>query len=137
MESFVNFAIDNWIASLVWLVLLIAVFITESARGGKKLSAQQTTNLINKQNAVVLDVRPSKEFKLGHLPNAVNIPIKEINNRLKELKKHEQSPIIIVCKSGQHAGTAGQILNKEGFEQIFRLKGGIFEWQSANLPLVK
>ena len=117
--------------------MLIAVIITEGARGGKKISAQQTTNLINKQEAVVLDVRPANEFSNGHLPNAINIPIKDFNNRVKELKKHQSSPIIIICKSGQSAGTAGQILNKEGFEEIYRLKGGMFEWQSANLPMVK
>ena len=123
--------------SAVWLVLFTLVIVNEGARGGAQLSPQQATRLINSENAVVLDVRKKDEFKTGHLPNSLNIPAANISNRLGELEPYRNKPIILVCKTGTTTSTVGATLKKAGFEKVTRLKGGITEWLSNNLPLVK
>ncbi|WP_422380566.1 rhodanese-like domain-containing protein [Marinicellulosiphila megalodicopiae] len=125
------------IAVAVWAVLLFLIIKHESARTGNSLSVHAVTNLINNEGAVVVDVRPSNEYREGHLSGAINIPLKELTQRAKELKKYQEKPVILICKAGQHASSAGGILLKEGFTNLNRLQGGIYEWQASKLPLVK
>ena len=82
-------------------------------------------------------MRDQKEFSEGHIVDAVNIPHAALGSRLSEIERHKQKPIVVTCKMGQHAGTAGTVLRKAGFENVSRLKGGIMEWRNQNLPVVK
>ena len=137
MEPLFTFVGENIIAFAVWAGLLFLIIKHESARTGNSLSVHGVTNLINNEGAVVVDVRPSDEYRAGHLPDAINLPLKELTQRAKELKKYQEKPVILVCKAGQHASSAGGILLKEGFTNLNRLQGGIYEWQASKLPLVK
>ena len=101
------------------------------------MSPQELVNLVNKEGAVVLDVRDSKEFASGHIVDAVNVPHAVLESRLAELEKYKEKPVTIVCKMGQHAGTAGTLLRKAGFASVTRLTGGMTEWRNQNLPVVK
>ncbi len=121
----------------LFLVLLALFIRAEVARGGRALSAQELVNLINREGALVLDVRDAKEFAAGHIVDAVNIPHASLEKRMTELNKHKEKPIAIVCRMGQHSGPAGALLRKAGFTQVTRLKGGIAEWRNQNLPVVK
>lgn len=119
-------------------VVLLALFIrNETRRGGQAVSAQQLVDLVNRDDALVLDVRDKKEFKDGHIVNSLNIPYAALENRLDELKKHKERPLVVVCKMGQHSGTAGTLLRKNGFTDVRRLTGGIAEWRNQSLPVVK
>lgn len=119
-------------------VLLLALFIrNEARRGGQTVSAQQLVNLVNREGAVVLDVRDPTEFSAGHIVDAVNIPYGTLSDRVSELSKHKSAPVIVACKIGQHAGAAGTVLRQAGFENVSRLQGGIAEWRNQNLPVVK
>lgn len=119
-------------------VLLLVLFIrNETQRGGASVSPQQLVNLVNKEGAVVLDVRDGKEFSAGHIVDAVNIPHGALAGRLSELDKYKEKPIAIVCKMGQHSGAAGTVLRKAGFQNVSRLTGGLTEWRNQNLPVVK
>lgn len=106
-------------------------------RGGRSVSAQQLVDLVNRENALVLDVRDRKEYEAGHIVHAVNIPFASLNGRLDELKKHKERAIVIACKMGQHSGTAGTLLRKNGFQNVVRLTGGLAEWRNQSLPVVK
>lgn len=117
-------------------VLVIAYTMRERVKSGVPITNNQLTALVNADKAVILDIRPSAEFKAGHLVDAINIPFERINNDLATLEKYKSKTIIVVDKMGQYAGTAGRQLAKEGFD-VRRLSGGISEWQSQNLPLVK
>jgi rhodanese-related sulfurtransferase len=118
--------------------LLLGLFVrNESRRGGRSVSAQQLVDLVNRQNAVVLDVRDRKEFDEGHIANALNIPYASLDSRLSELNAYKERPIVVACKMGQHSGAAGTTLRKNGFDQVTRLTGGITEWRNQNLPVVK
>jgi rhodanese-related sulfurtransferase len=118
--------------------VLLALFIrNETQRGGRGVSPQELVNLVNREGAVVLDVRDSKEFAAGHIVDAVNVPHTSLESRLAELEKYKEKPVTIVCKMGQHAGTAGAMLRKAGFASVSRLSGGMTEWRNQNLPVVK
>lgn len=119
-------------------VLLLALFIrNETARGGRGVSPQELVNLVNKDGALVLDVRDAKEFSSGHIVDARNIPHASLQSRITEIEKYKSKPVAVVCKMGQHASTAGQVLRKAGFEDVRRLTGGMAEWRNQNLPVVK
>lgn len=119
-------------------VLLLALFIrNETRRGGRSVTAQQLVDMVNRENAVVVDVRDRKEFQAGHIVGAVNVPFASLGSRIDELKKYQSRPLVVTCKMGQHAGAAGTQLRKAGFENVTRLTGGMVEWRNQNLPVVK
>lgn len=119
-------------------ILIFALFVrNEVARGGRSVSPQELVNLVNRDKAVVIDVRDPNEYSQGHIVDAINVPHTSLAGRLAELAKYKEKPIILACKMGQHAGSAGTVLRKAGFENVARLKGGVTEWRNQNLPVVK
>ncbi len=106
------------------------------AGGGASVSPLQATLLMN-QNALVLDVRDAAEYEKGHMLNARNVPLGELEARAAELEKHKAKPVIVVCDTGNRSGRAAAALRKKGFEQVFTLGGGMGAWQQAGLPLEK
>ena len=137
MDQFFEF-IGNHPFLVGAFVVLLALFIrNETRRGGRTVSAQQLVDMVNREDAVVLDVRDKKEFDSGHIVDALNIPYGALESRLDELKSYRARPIVVACKMGQHSGAAGTVLRKNGFEQVSRLTGGIAEWRNQNLPVVK
>ena len=118
--------------------MLLALFVrNEMSRGGQSATTQELVNLVNRENALVLDVRDAGEFAEGHIVDALNIPHAAVADRLDELKKYQDRPVAVVCKMGQHSGSAGTLLRKSGFERVLRLTGGMTEWRNQNLPVVK
>lgn len=106
-------------------------------RTGKALNAHQTTTRINREDAVVIDVRETDEFAAGHLPNARHIPAKDIITRIAELAELKEKPLIVVCTSGVRSGQVSAQLQKQGFTDTNFLDGGIDAWKRANLPLTR
>lgn len=137
MEQILEFMTNHWILTSIWSVIVILLVMNEGARGGDQLSPGQVTRLINSEEAVVVDIRKKEEFRTGHLPQSINIPATGFSSHIGELEPYRNRPVIIVCKTGTTAGSIGVMLTKAGFEQVSRLKGGIMEWQSNSLPLVK
>lgn len=132
-----NFLIDN-----IWLVAVAllsggALLWPQLQRSGKKVSVLQATQLINRGNGVILDVREPAAFASGHLREAKNIPFKELSNRMNELDKFKAKSVIVVCQSGMQSAKAATQLRKAGFEDAVSLDGGIAAWQAQNLPVVK
>jgi rhodanese-related sulfurtransferase len=134
--DFIQFLIQEWMLTSLLAVLIIAYSLRERVKNGVPVSNNELTSLVNSDKAVILDIRPSAEFKSGHLVDSINIPYERINAELGTLEKHKTKTIIIVDKIGQYAGAAGRQLAKAGFD-VRRLSGGISEWQGQNLPLVK
>jgi rhodanese-related sulfurtransferase len=137
LEKALEFVVNHWILTLLWVGLALLLMKTEGARGGQALSPQQVTQKINNEDAKVIDIRAKDEFNKGHLPNAINIPARDVQKRIGELEPFKAQPIILICKTGTTAGATGAVLAKEGFTSLFKLRGGILEWQGSNLPLVK
>ena len=137
MQRLFEFIGNHYILVGVFFIL-IAVFVrNEVKRGGKTVTPQELVTLVNQQGALVLDVRDSTEFVNGHIVDSVNIPFSALDTRLGELEKHKDKAIVIACKMGQHAGQAGAILKKAGFQKVARLKSGITGWRNEQMPVVK
>jgi len=122
-------------AFLLVLTAWIAYEVRNSSSGG--VTSGEATQLINREDAVVLDLREASEFKAGHIAGARNIPQSKLDERIRELEKFKNKPIIVACKHGQSAGTAQAKLTKAGFERVYKLKGGMAQWQADSLPVVK
>ena len=119
-------------------LLIFALFVrNELVRGGRAVTAQELVHLVNRDGAVVVDVRDKNEFAQGHIVDAINVPHTALSGRLAELEKYKEKPLVLACKMGQHAGAAGTVLRKAGFQNVSRLKGGVAEWRNQNLPVVK
>ena len=136
-DTFFVFVVAHPILVGIWAALLVGFMFNETLRGGKSLSPQQVVDLINRQNAVVVDLRERKDFTAGHIVGALNIPNAALLTRLSELEPHKARPIVVACAMGQQAGAAGASLRKAGFAHVVRLAGGISEWRNSNLPLIK
>lgn len=140
MQRFPEFISNHSSLVLAFVVILGALLWTlwQSIGGGmKKLSPMDATQLINREDAVVLDVRSDGEFNQGHIVNSVNIPQKSVQEQLSKLEKYRGRPIITACRTGQIAQGVGNVLRKNGFDQVYNLAGGLVAWEGANLPLVK
>ncbi|WP_246125456.1 rhodanese-like domain-containing protein [Exilibacterium tricleocarpae] len=135
MEFFV-FISEQWLLVSVLLVLIYVFTWREKQKGGKGVSAQEATRMLNSDSAVLVDVREAADFKAGHIVDAVNIPHNKLAERFVELEPHREKVVVLVDKMGQHVGNAGRALREKGFD-VRRLDGGMAEWQNQNLPVVK
>ncbi len=137
MQQFIEFAVNHWILSSLWL-FIATMLVTSWIRGAGKnptLTSQQATDLINRQDAVVVDIRAKADFSKGHVINSMNIPLSELTKDNSGLEKHKNSPIIVVCNTGMQAGVAANQLRSAGFEQVYRLAGGIQAWKADSMPI--
>lgn len=117
--------------------MLLWSFIGGKVRGIQQVDCTAALQLINHKNAFILDVRESNEFKSGHIVNAKLISLGKLAERLGELEKHRDEPMVVVCRSGNRSSTACALLSKQGFTQVYNLAGGMMAWQNNNLPVVK
>jgi rhodanese-related sulfurtransferase len=118
-------------------IMLLMPMFRKSAGGVPSLTAAEAVTLINRNNAVVLDVRDDAEFANGHIADAIHIPVADLESRLSELKKYKTKPVLVNCQRGARSAKACEILRKAEFTQVHNLQGGLDAWQQAKLPLVK
>ena len=99
------------------------------------LTPAEATLMMNREDALVLDVRETGEWSSGHIQGARHIALGQLEKRLSELEKFKDRPIIICCASGNRSSSACGQWKKGGFEKVFSLDGGVSAWLAANLPL--
>ena len=128
---------NHYVLVSIFACLLIAFFIIEGKRGGAAISSTNLVNLVNREDALIVDLRDMKEYGKGHIAGAMNLPYSSFDTRVNELDAHKQRPLVLVCKMGQHAGAIGRKLKAQGFEDVRRLSGGMAEWTAGSLPVVK
>ena len=104
---------------------------------GKGLSPAQATLLINQQDAQIIDVRSAEEFAGGHLPNARNIPLDKLAERVGEIEKFKEQAILVCCAAGMRSAKGCGQLGKLGFTNVQSLEGGVDAWQQAGYPVKK
>jgi rhodanese-related sulfurtransferase len=120
--------------------LTVAIVFNEISglfRGYKGLQPAGLTALVNRDNALVVDLRASADFEKGHIPGAKNVQMSQFDPENKQLAAARALPVVLVCKAGQASGDAAKRLRKAGFEHVYVLDGGIGAWQQAGLPLAK
>lgn len=135
-----KFLVDNVL--LIGLALgsgfmLLWPMLKRGASGVANLSPTEAVLLINRSNAVVLDVREASEYAQGHIPDARHIPLAQLGDRLKELAKYKEKPVLLHCQGGVRSAKACDLLAKQGFTKLYNLQGGLNAWQQAKLPVVK
>ena len=116
--------------------MTVAAF-TIRPSGRNSLSPTQATQLINREDAQIVDVREPDEYVSGHLSESRNIPLGRLEERAGELDKFKNSPLILVCQTGARSSGACAKLEKLGFTKVHNLQGGINAWRTAGLPLKK
>jgi len=134
-----SFIEKNWMLILVMFLsgaMLLWPILQRRFSPVKEVGNLNVTHLINHQNAVLLDVRETAELAGGgKLPNALHIPLSQLNARAGELAKLTSRPVVVYCARGNRSRTAGNLLAKQGFADIYSLHGGLKAWKDAGLPL--
>ena len=116
---------------------LLLVLSVRRPGGARSLTTAQATMLINRENALLLDIREPSEYVAGHPSEARNIPVGSLSERADELAQFKDSPVILICQSGVRSSAACSKLAKLGFTKLHSLDGGIAAWSEAGLPLKK
>ena len=130
-----HFIVQNALLIIIAVIAAVslAMPLINTRRFGPMVSSEQAVSLINKQNALVVDVRAQKDFKRVRIANSVNIPANEIQNRLGELSKDRT--IIVVDNSGNMSAAASKLLRGVGFTKVYVLDSGLVGWMRDKLPL--
>ena len=131
-----EFVSQNWYLFLMLSVIVLLLSINPGS-GMQKISPMQLPTLQNRESAVVVDVCEAEAFKKGHIEQAINLPLEQINDKISKLSKHKNKPIIIACQNGTRSAKAVSILRGKEFTQLYILEGGLDAWKKENLPLVK
>ncbi|WCG82966.1 rhodanese-like domain-containing protein [Pectobacterium sp. A5351] len=141
MQEIMPFISKNPILSISWVALLVAVIVLtvkSKLSNVKEVVRGEAIRLINKEDAVVVDIRNRDDYRRGHIANAFNLLPNDIKNgSVGELEKHKSQPIIVVCANGLSSREAAENLFKAGFERVQILKDGLAGWSGENLPLVR
>jgi len=116
------------------IIMLLAGEIQQRFGGVKAIGPVDATLMLNHENAIMIDMRNDKDYKTGHIVNAVHLPECD-ESTMGRLEKFRERPLIVYCRSGQQSAGVCNRLRKQGFEPVYNLKGGVLAWQNANLPL--
>jgi rhodanese-related sulfurtransferase len=140
VKQFLQFIMNHWILWSAFVLIIIIILFEEirgRVQGVSRLQPQDLTLLINREDATVIDVRDSNAFIKGHIIGAINIPHTRMKDSMEKLKKYQDKPVVLVCATGQTSPQEGAKLQKNGFEKVYFLSGGIAAWQGAGLPLIR
>jgi len=140
MERFPEFVANHlFLFSILSIILglLIWNLYGDALAGVKLVAPSEATQLINHEQAVVIDVRSGSDYSGGHIINALHLPVTELSSRLGKFNKYRKQAVIMYCTNGAESSRAARTLMQEGFEKIYCLKGGVLAWKNANLPLTR
>jgi len=138
MSQLSQFIINHWELWLALIIVLLLIFINElyaQKKQAKSLSTAEAIDMINHDDAVIIDLREPDAFRAGHVVNAMRVAADDFNQ--KRMDKYKTKPLILVCAKGVQSANLATQLRTQGFMQTMFLSGGITAWQEANLPLVK
>ncbi len=139
MSQIIEFVGNHTLLAIAFLVTLGMLVYTEYMRlstANTALSPYDATQKMNAGDSIFLDVRDDGEFKGGHLLNARSMPVNKLAERMHEIEKFKEKPVVIYCDNGMRASRAAGKLKKAGFSDLYTLAGGLVAWEKANLPTV-
>lgn len=134
-----EFVANNWylfVALVVVLGLLLLDPIRQYTSGVKKVSPLEMPQVM-RDGGVIVDVSEPGEFKKAHIPNAINMTSKAMQDGLGKLEKQKKKTVVVVCAAGNKSSSAARHLLNNGFESVYVLAGGMMAWQKENLPVEK
>ncbi len=127
--------IAAWVAVFVAVLFSLYKGLTSKF---KVVNNAQATELVNRDNAIFLDIRSDEEFRNGHIAESHSIHPSDIKSgKINAIEKFKNQPVIVVDGNGFNASSSAEQLAKLGFAKVYVLKEGLLGWRSANLPTVK
>jgi rhodanese-related sulfurtransferase len=135
----VKFVLDNigWIAAALVSGGMLLWPLARRGSGGPWVSTLQATQLINREDALVIDVRDADAYAKGHILGAKSVPLADLARRAGDLEKHKSKAVIVSCQNGDRSSAAAATLRERGFSRVHPLSGGFAAWQQAGLPVEK
>ena len=140
MQQYIQFIQNHLLLCAAAIIALVAIIVEEirgKISGTPRLNPQEATFLINRENAVICDLRKNAIFSGGHILGSINIERESVDAHIKKLEAHKSNPIILVDDIEANAVAVGNKLVKQGFAKINILAGGMVAWKDAHLPLSK
>ena len=110
-------------------------FLSKLLAGAPSIDIAELETLLASESVRVLDVREDHEFKAGHVPGAIHVPLKRRPDRLPKLKK--EKPYAVICQSGSRSQRGTGILLDGGFEGAVSVRGGTGAWARSGRPIVR
>lgn len=131
-----QFLIDN----ILLLVIILVCVVTLAApyfnrRRFGEVNNASATDLINHQNAQIVDLRDPSEFKKECIARSVNIPADRIHQELEKIDKAK--PVLLVDNDGRRARMASTLLRGMGYQQVYVLQGGLNAWRRSGTPFTR
>lgn len=140
MEELLDFAVRNYLLFAALLAIITLIAFTELRRftqGYKIITPTEAVTLINRQEALVLDVRTANERSQGSIINAKHVPLDALSQQADNLTKDKDKPVLVFCKMGNRSSGACKLLLKNSYTDVYNLKGGINAWINDQLPITK
>lgn len=138
LERLPEFIGNHPLLALAFAGIAVALLLNELSRftrGYKAVTPAQLTLLINREDALVLDVSAQNDFQKGHITGARHQPLSQLDPQAKLLAAAREKPVALVDKNGMQSAQAAKRLAKAGFARVYWLDGGLVAWQQADLPL--
>lgn len=138
MANLTHFFAENLWLCLGFLVVLNVYIFFELQHSKHKrfmLSTQDAVKLVNREKGVFLDIRGEKAYREGHILEAQNTTLENLQSSTKFLRRHQQNPVVVYANGNEGCVGALELLKKEGFERVFILKDGLIQWRKDNYPI--
>lgn len=138
MQTFLQFVIHHW---FLWTMLVVVLGLiawaelNSNAAGSRAVTPSNAVNLMNHEQAVVIDIRNKEAYKSGHVLGAIHLPATEFSQKWSKLNESKDKPIIVVCAQGMQAQKIAKELKAKSFEKVYHLQGGMSAWRGAGLPI--
>ena len=118
------------------LFLIAALEYMRLRSQASHLTPAMAVLLMNREHAVILDIRSKEAWLAGHINGAIHLPFSELNESGKKTDKLRSHPVIVACATGSEATKAAAILQKKGLDARV-LAGGMPAWVAAGLPTIR
>ena len=133
-----DFLFENiFLVGLIIISGVLLFFPKVLSRDKKVLGSKEVTLLINRESAMLVDVRSEADFRAGHITNAINIPLDQIEVQINKITSNSKKNIIVYCQKGVRSAQAFRLLNKLGLPKLYTIDGGLDAWLKNNLPIIE
>ena len=133
-----DFLFENiFLVGLIIISGVLLFFPKVLSRDNKVLGSKEVTLLINREPAMLVDVRSEADFRAGHITNAINIPLDQIEVQINKITSNSKKNIIVYCQKGVRSTQAFRLLNKLGLPKLYTIEGGLDAWLKNNLPIIE
>ena len=134
-----QFLIENsWLIATAVISGGLIVWQSVAKGGSNGISPAVVTQLMNHKKAVLVDIRDADAIaQAGALPEAKRIALADLKAKADSLSKNKETPVVVVCQTGQRSGAAATVLKAAGYSQVFTLEGGVAAWVEAGMPVKK